>query len=142
MARSVKIDPLTRIEGHLAFRVEVLSHRVSDAFCSGEMFRGFELILKGRHPMDAQQITQRICGVCPISHGIASVLAQDAAYQVEPPKNGILLRNLIQAGNLLMSHIIHFYHLSVLDFIDIAAITAYNGNDSGLNSLTCLAIFL
>jgi hypothetical protein len=60
MARSVRIDPLTRIEGHLAFRVEVSTNRVVDAFCSGEMFRGFEVILKGRHPMDAQQITQRI----------------------------------------------------------------------------------
>lgn len=135
MARSVKIDPITRIEGHLAFRVEVVAHRISDAFCSGEMFRGFEVILRGRHPMDAQQITQRICGVCPISHGIASVLAQDAAYQVVPPRNGLLLRNLIQASNLLMSHIIHFYHLSALDFIDITAITEYEGKDPGLNYL-------
>ena len=119
MARSVKIDPITRIEGHLAFHVEVAANRVVEAFCSGEMFRGFEVILKGRHPLDAQQITQRICGVCPISHGIASVLAQDVAYQVVPPRNGILLRNLVQAGNALMSHIIHFYHLSALDFIDI-----------------------
>jgi Ni,Fe-hydrogenase I large subunit len=135
MARSVKIDPITRIEGHLAFHVEVSANRVVEAFCSGEMFRGFEVILKGRHPMDAQQITQRICGVCPISHGIASVLAQDAAYQVIPPGNGILLRNLVQAGNTLMSHIIHFYHLSILDFIDITAITNYTGNDSQLNYL-------
>ena len=135
MAGSIKIDPITRIEGHLAFRVEVVSHQISDAFCSGEMFRGFEVILKGRHPMDAQQITQRICGVCPISHGIASVLAQDAAYQVMPPRNGMLLRNLIQASNLLMSHIIHFYHLSALDFIDITAITEYEGKDPGLNYL-------
>jgi len=135
MARTVKIDPVTRIEGHLAFHVEVSANRVIEAFCSGEMFRGFEVILKGRHPMDAQQITQRICGVCPISHGIASVLAQDAAYQVVPPRNGTLLRNLVQAGNTLMSHIIHFYHLSALDFIDITAITNYTGQDPQLNYL-------
>jgi ferredoxin hydrogenase large subunit/hydrogenase large subunit len=135
MARSVKVDPLTRIEGHLAFRVEVSTNRVVDAFCSGEMFRGFEVILKGRHPMDAQQITQRICGVCPISHGIASVLAQDDAYQMTPPQNGRLLRNLIQAGNALMSHIVHFYMLTALDFIDIVAITKYEGNDPQLNHL-------
>ena len=96
MARTIKIDPITRIEGHLAFHVEVSANRVVEAFCFGEMFRGFEVILKDRHPMDAQQITQRICGVCPISHGIASVLAQEAAYQVVPPRNGILLRNLVQ----------------------------------------------
>jgi Ni,Fe-hydrogenase I large subunit len=135
MARSIKIDPITRIEGHLAFRVEVVAGRVVDAFCSGEMFRGFEVILRGRHPLDAQQITQRICGVCPISHGIASVLAQDAAYRITPPRNGILLRNLVQAANTMMSHIIHFYHLCILDFIDITAITRYDGDDLQLNAL-------
>ena len=135
MARSVKIDPLTRIEGHLAFRVEVESNRVVEAFCSGEMFRGFEVILRDRHPMDAQQITQRICGVCPVSHGLASVSAQDEAYQVVPPKNGMLLRNLVHACEFLMSHIIHFYHLSALDFIDITAITQYTGNDPQLTHL-------
>ena len=135
MNRSIKIDPLTRIEGHLAFRVEVSANHVVEAFCSGEMFRGFEAILRGRDPMDAQQITQRICGVCPISHGLASVMAQDAAYQVVPPKNGRLTRNLILAANYLMSHITHFYHLSALDFVDIAAITQYQGQDPQLNGL-------
>ena len=89
MTHSIKVDPLTRIEGHLAFRVDVDACRVTDAFCAGEMFRGFEVILQGRHPMDAQQITQRICGICPISHGIASVQAQEDAYQVVPTQNGI-----------------------------------------------------
>ncbi len=135
MKRSIKIDPLTRIEGHLAFRVEVSANRVVEAFCSGEMFRGFETILRGRDPMDAQQITQRICGVCPISHGLASVQAQDAAYQVVPPRNGRLTRNLTLAANYLMSHITHFYHLSALDFIDITAITEYGGQDPQLNYL-------
>ena len=135
MKRSVTIDPLTRIEGHLAFRIEVSDNRVVDAFCAGEMFRGFEAILRGRDPMDAQQITQRICGVCPISHGMASVQAQDAAYGVTPPKNGRLARDLVLAANYLMSHITHFYHLSALDFIDITAITKYEGSDPQLNRL-------
>lgn len=135
MAKSITIDPITRIEGHLAFRVNVAGNRVTEAFCSGEMFRGFEVILQGRHPLDAQQITQRICGVCPISHGIASVLAQEQAYHVEPPRNGLVLRNLVQAGNAMMSHIMHFYHLSALDFLDITAIISYTGTDPQLQEL-------
>lgn len=135
MSKSIKIDPFSRIEGHLAIRIEVAENHVKEAFCSGEMFRGFEVILNNRHPLDAQQITQRICGVCPIDHGIASVLAQDAAYRVTPPENGWLVRNLIQGANYLMSHITHFYHLSALDFVDITAIRKYTGNDPQLSYL-------
>lgn len=135
MAQTIKVDPLTRIEGHLAFRVDVEAGQVTAAYCVGEMFRGFEAILRGRHPLDAQQITQRICGVCPISHGIASILAQDAAYQIQPPLNGRLLRNLVHAGEFLMSHIIHFYHLCALDFVDITAILQYTGSDPQLQAL-------
>jgi len=135
MAKTITIDPISRIEGHLAVRVEVKSEKVKNAFCSGEMFRGFEQILRGRDPLDAQQITQRICGVCPVSHGMASIKAQDAAYSVTPPKNGTLARNLILGANFIQSHIIHFYHLSALDFVDIAAITRYKGNDPSLQDL-------
>jgi hypothetical protein len=132
---SVTIDPVTRIEGHLAVRVEVEDGRVREAFSAGEMFRGFEILVKGRSPLDAQQITQRICGVCPVSHGLASSLAQDAAYGVEPPENGLMGRNLIQAANFIQSHIIHFYQLSALDFIDVAAAAEYRGGDPALNEL-------
>jgi len=135
MSKSVNIDPVTRIEGHLAVRLEVESQRIVKAFCSGEMFRGFETILRGRDPMDAQQVTQRICGVCPVSHGIASVYAQDMAYGISPPENGRLLRNLMQGANFLQDHILHFYQLSALDFIDITAITGYTGKDAHLNGL-------
>jgi len=135
MAKTITVDPLTRIEGHLSFQTDVEGGRVRSARLSGEMFRGFEIILKNRHPMDAQQITQRICGVCPISHGIASVLAQDMAYKVTPPKNGRLVRNLILGANYIQSHIIHFYHLSALDFIDITAVLAYSGKEPDLVAL-------
>ncbi len=135
MAKTVMIDPVSRIEGHLAVRVEIESKKIKSAYCSGEMFRGFEVILKGRDPLDAQQITQRICGVCPVSHGIASVLAQDKAYGILPPPNGRLSRNLILGANFIQSHITHFYHLSALDFIDITAITDYNGADPDLNHM-------
>jgi Ni,Fe-hydrogenase I large subunit len=135
MSRTVSIDPVTRIEGHLAIRIEIDSNRVINAFSSGEMFRGFEVILKGRDPLDAQQITQRICGVCPVSHGTASILAQDAAYGVTPPKNGRLIRNLILGANYIQSHILHFYQLAALDFVDITAITKYTGRDPELCDL-------
>ncbi len=135
MRNIVVIDPVTRIEGHLSVRVEVEGGRVVKAYSSGEMFRGFEAILKGRSPLDAHQITQRICGVCPVSHGLASVLAQDMAYGASVPQNGILLRNLIQGANFIQSHITHFYLLSALDFIDITAVKAYQGKDSLLREV-------
>jgi len=133
--KSINIDPITRVEGHLAIRTEIESNSVVKAYSAGEMFRGFEIILKDRSPLDAQQITQRICGVCPISHGIASILAQDKAYNLTPPENGRLMRNIVQAANYIQSHIIHFYHLSAPDFVDIKAITKYQGKDPGLKNL-------
>lgn len=136
MAKKIKVDPVTRIEGHLAISLEIdkkdNSHVVKSAYSSGEMYRGFENILKGRDPLDAQQITQRICGVCPISHGIASCKAQEKAYGIEPNKNGRLLQNLILAANYIQSHIVHFYLLAALDFVDITAILDYQGTDPEL----------
>jgi Ni,Fe-hydrogenase I large subunit len=89
--------------------------KVVAARCEGEMFRGIETILQGRDPLDAQQITQRICGVCPISHGMASLMAQEMAYGIEPVKNGRLAQNLILGANYLQSRVLHFYHLSALE---------------------------
>lgn len=129
------IDPFTRIEGHLAIKLEVEQNVVTGAQCSGEMFRGFELILRGRSPLDAQQVTQRICGVCPVSHGIASVLSQEEAYRVEVPKNARIIRNIMLAANYIQSHITHFYHLSALDFVDIAGVLNYQGNDGFMQGI-------
>ncbi|MBN1488288.1 MAG: nickel-dependent hydrogenase large subunit [Phycisphaerae bacterium] len=143
MIGTVSISPLTRIEGHLAIHASTepagtgdeQGFRVSEARCEGEMYRGFEQILVGRDPMDAQQITQRICGVCPVSHGIASVQAQEMAYGIHPTRNGRLLQNLILAANYLQSHILHFYHLAALDFVDVTAVLAYEGVDRTLQAL-------
>ncbi len=132
MATSIKISPVTRIEGHLAIELKVESNQVTQAFSSGEMFRGLEVLLKGRDPLDAHQIVQRICGVCPVSHGTASIFAQDQAYGVTVPVNGRLLRNLILAANYIQSHILHFYHLTALDYVDITAIAGYQGSDPEL----------
>jgi ferredoxin hydrogenase large subunit/hydrogenase large subunit len=135
MAKTITLSPITRIEGHLAVKVEVEANRVAQAFVTGEMFRGFEQILRGRDPLDAQYITQRICGVCPVEHGIASVLAQESAFHLQPPDGGRIVRNLLQASNLIMSHITHFYLLSALDFVDVAAVVGYTGKDPGLCAL-------
>ncbi|MBN2022148.1 MAG: nickel-dependent hydrogenase large subunit [Pirellulales bacterium] len=138
MTRTVSLSPLNRIEGHLSVHTDTepidggKSCRVSEARCEGEMFRGIEGILTGRDPLDAQQITQRICGVCPISHGTASVRAQEMAYGIAPTHNGRLLQNLIFAANQLHSHILHFYHLAALDFTDVKAILKYSGKDRTL----------
>lgn len=135
MAVSVKIDPITRIEGHLAVRLDIDGGVIQNAYIAGEMYRGFEAILQGRDPLDAQQITQRICGVCPISHAIASCAAQEAVYGIVPPDNGRLLRNLIQGANTIQSHVLHFYHLAALDYIDVQPVAEYKGTDQEIISL-------
>ena len=131
----VIINPLSRIEGHLSIELEVSNGKVVDAKSRGDMFRGFEQILKGRNPVDANQITQRICGVCPISHGTASSKCLESAFNIKPNRNGRLLRNLVLTSNFLQSHILHFYHLAALDYVDISAILQYNGRDKKLKKL-------
>jgi Ni,Fe-hydrogenase I large subunit len=135
MSKTITLSPVTRIEGHLGVKVDVEDGKVARAYVSGEMFRGFETLLRGRDPLDAQYITQRICGVCPIEHGIASVQAQDMAYNLTLTDNGRIVRNLTQAANFIASAVTHFYLLSALDFVDVAMITEYQGKDRGLLDL-------
>lgn len=111
------ISPVTRIEGHLKIEVDMEGGKVVNAKSTGTMFRGFEILLKGRDPRDASQITQRICGVCPTAHGTASVRCLDNAFGVKPPTNGRIIRNLILGSDFLMSSILHFYHLVALDYV-------------------------
>lgn len=122
MAQTITIDPVTRIEGHLRIDVTVETvnniQQVIDARSTGTMFRGFERILLGHDPFDAPHFTQRICGVCPISHGMASSKTLEDAFGVLPPDNGRIMRNLILGSNFIQSHILHFYHLAALDYIN------------------------
>jgi hydrogenase large subunit len=122
MASTLKIGPLTRVEGHLDVEVTVDTlngtQQVTDAKCSGVMFRGFETILAGRDPRDATHYTQRICGVCPISHGMAAAKTLESAFALTPAENGRIIRNLVLGSNFIQSHILHFYHLAALDFIN------------------------
>ena len=121
MNKRVTIDPVTRIEGHLRVDVEVDGGRVKKAWASGQMWRGVENILIGRDPRDAWAITQRICGVCTTVHAIASVRAVENALQLEIPVNAQYIRNMIMLAHAVHDHIVHFYHLSALDWVDVTS---------------------
>ena len=133
----IVIDPLTRVEGHLKVEAIVDGGEVKEARCIGTMFRGFELFLKDRDPRDASRITQRVCGVCPTGHATASALCLDSAFGVADkiPENGRIIRNLILGSNYLQSHILHFYHLAALDYVDVTAAADYEGDDPDLLSV-------
>ena len=133
----IVIDPITRIEGHLKVEVIVDGGEVKEAHSSGTLFRGFEIILRGRDPRDAPYLTQRICGVCPIAHATASNLCADDTFGIADriPKNGRILRNLIFGSNYIQSHILHFYHLAALDYVDVTAAADYDGTDSDLKAV-------
>ncbi len=132
------MDPVTRIEGHMKVEVTIDSvggaTRVVDAKCTGTLFRGFERILTGRDPKDAPTITERICGVCPVSHGMAATLALESAARRTAPANGRIIRNLVLGANFVQSHLLHFYLLAAVDFVnapDSAPWTpAWNPTDS------------
>jgi len=115
----VVIDPVTRIEGHLRIEVEVEGGTVKDAWSSGTMFRGIEQILRGRDPREAWIWAQRICGVCTTVHALASVRAVEDALGIEVPENAMLVRNIIAGTQNVQDHIIHFYHLHALDWVDV-----------------------
>ena len=117
----VVVDPITRIEGHLRIEAEVQGGAVTKAWSSSTMFRGVELILEGRDPRDAWAFTQRICGVCTTVHAIASIRAVENAIGATPPPNARILRNLVIAAQQVHDHVIHFYHLQALDWVDVVS---------------------
>jgi Ni,Fe-hydrogenase I large subunit len=120
MARLV-IDPVTRIEGHLRIEAQLDGGKVSDAWSSGTMFRGMEIILQGRDPREAWIWAQRICGVCTMVHALASVRAVENALGIEVPENARIVRDLIAGSQMVQDHVVHFYHLHALDWVDVAS---------------------
>jgi len=135
--RHITIDPITRIEGHMKIEAVVEEGQVKEARSSATLFRGIELILRGRDPRDAQRLTQRICGVCPTSHSTAAALNLDSAFGIADkiPDNGRIIRNLILGSAHIADHILHFYVLAALDYVDIAKVAGYEGTSSVLNSV-------
>lgn len=129
----VVIDPITRIEGHLRVDVEVDNGRVTKAWSSGQMWRGIELILRGRDPRDAWVFAQRICGVCTTVHAVASVRAVENALQLPVPMNAQYIRNMIISAHGIHDHLVHFYHLAALDWVDI--VSSLSGDPGGAATL-------
>lgn len=120
MARVV-VDPITRIEGHLRIEAVVENGKITEAYSSGTMVRGFEKILKGRDPRDAWAFTERACGVCTTVHALASVRCVEDALGISVPKNAELIRNLMFCAQYAQDHVVHFYHLHALDWVDVVS---------------------
>ena len=121
-AQTVVVDPVTRIEGHLRIEAQTDAQgTITRASSAGTMVRGIEIILRGRDPRDAWAFAQRICGVCTLVHGIASVRAVEDALQYDIPPNAQLIRNLMIAAQFVHDHVMHFYHLHALDWVDVVS---------------------
>lgn len=135
MAEKIVIDPVTRVGGHLKVEVEIEAGKVKEAWVSGTMARGFERLIENKDPRDAQIVMQRICGICPSSHGLAAAQALDQALGAAVPDNGRIIRNLIVGSDWIQSHILHFYHLSALDYLDIMGVANYKGTEAALRTV-------
>lgn len=135
MSERIVVDPVTRIEGHLRIEAQMNAEEssIASAYSSGTMVRGLEKILLGRDPRDAWAFAQRICGVCTLVHGMASVRAVEDALDYEIPANAQLIRNLMIAAQYVHDHVMHFYHLHALDWVDVvSALSADPGKTSVL----------
>ena len=121
MAKRIAVDPITRIEGHLRIEAQIEGGKIVNAWSSSTAFRGIETILKGRDPRDAHHFTQRFCGVCTTVHSMASIRAVEDALKIRIPDNARLIRNLIMGIQNVQDHVIHFYHLHALDWVDIVS---------------------
>jgi len=121
MANRIVVDPVTRIEGHLRVELDIQDGKVVDAYSSGTMVRGIEIILKGRDPRDAWAFTERVCGVCTTVHALASVRCVENALGMIVPPNAEMIRNLMFAAQYMQDHVVHFYHLHALDWVDVVS---------------------
>ena len=126
MAQRIVVDPVTRIEGHLRIEAEIQDGVIVDAFSSGTMVRGIEIILKDRDPRDAWAFTERVCGVCTTVHALSSVRAVEDALKISIPQNAEMIRNLMAAAQYMQDHVIHFYHLHALDWVDVVSALSAN----------------
>jgi hydrogenase large subunit len=120
-SKRIVVDPITRIEGHLRIEVKVENGYITDAWSAATTFRGIELVMQGRDPRDAWIFAQRLCGVCTTVHSIASVRAVENALGIIIPDNARIIRNLIEGAQFVQDHVIHFYHLHALDWVDIVS---------------------
>ena len=120
--KRVVVDPITRIEGHLRIEAMLNDHNViENAASTGTMWRGIEVILEGRDPRDAWAFCERICGVCTTVHALASVRAVENALAIDVPRNAQIIRNIMELTQYVQDHVIHFYHLHALDWVDVVS---------------------
>ena len=124
----VVVDPITRIEGHLRIEVQADAGKISGSWATATMFRGIETIMTGRDPRDAWAFTQRICGVCTTVHALASVRAVEDALDIRIPANANIIRNLVHGMQYIQDHVIHFYHLHALDWVDVVSAVGADPN--------------
>lgn len=132
-ATKVVVDPITRIEGHLRIEVQAENGRITDSWASSTQFRGIETIMEGRDPRDAWAFVQRICGVCTVVHAVASCRAVEDALGITIPPNANIIRNLIHGMQFIQDHVIHFYHLHALDWVDV--VSALKADPEGTSRL-------
>lgn len=121
MAERIVVDPVTRIEGHLRIEAEIKDGKIVDAYSSSTMVRGIEEIVKGRDPRDVWAFVQRTCGVCTTVHAIASVRAVEDALGIVIPPNAEMVRNIMEGALFMHDHVVHFYHLHALDWVDVVS---------------------
>ena len=121
MAERIVIDPITRSEGHLRVEIEVTNGKITDAWSAGTMVRGIETILKGRDPRDAWAFVGRVCGVCTSTHSLTSVRTVENALGISVPPNAELIRNLMANALYIQDHVVHFYQLHALDWVDVVS---------------------
>jgi len=133
MTERVVVDPITRIEGHLRIEAQMEGDRIAQAYSAGTMVRGIEVILRGRDPRDAWAFAQRICGVCTLVHGLASIRSVENALNYTIPPNAQLIRNLMNGAQYVHDHVMHFYHLHALDWVDV--VSALNADPKATSAL-------
>jgi hydrogenase large subunit len=128
--QKIVVDPVTRIEGHLRIEVAADNGRIEEAWATASVFRGLELVLQGRDPRDGWAFAQRICGVCTTVHAIASIRAVEDALDIEIPACANLIRNLVLGMQFVHDHVMHFYHLHALDWVDVVSALKADPNEA------------
>jgi len=121
MSEKIVVDPITRIEGHLRIEAEIENGKIKDAFSSGTMVRGIENIVRDRDPRDVWAFVGRVCGVCTSMHSLTSVRTVENALNITIPKNAELVRNIMECTIYMHDHVVHFYHLHALDWVDVVS---------------------
>ena len=119
MSKRIVVDPITRIEGHLRIEADIENGKIVDAYSSGTMVRLLEEILKGRDPKDAWAFVGRVCGVCTSIHSLTSVRCVEDALDIVVPPNAELVRNIMYSALYMHDHVVHFYHLHAMDWVDV-----------------------